>query len=446
MRRNRRQFLGASAGAVITGGLAGLVDRLSTGVFGDTPSSASPPDESHDQTLNRRDHQLLDDIIRTAWTYFMENGDPETGLVRDRSRSTGPDDRPQASLAAVGFGLTVLALAPDSVDVSRGDSWRRIRKTIRFLHDSLQHHHGFFYHFVHWKTGARYWDCELSSIDTSLCLMGVLVCGECAPDIETRRLCRQIHQRVNWKWLTDEQGFIRHGWKPESGFLKYSWNAYSELLHLYMLAIGAPDHPVPPETWDAIERRWVEFHGRRYIGSHGAFFVHQFSHAWIDFRNRSDRHTNYFTNSVNATLAHRSFCLELSERFPGYEKDIWGITASDSRKGYVAWGGPPLMGPVDGTVVPCAAAGSLPFAPRICLDALHAMREGWGDRVWSRYGFVDAFHPVDEWFNPDVIGIDVGISALMALNLKSGAVWKALESNTTLVSAFNACGFSTPGA
>ena len=50
---------------------------------------------------------------------------------------------------------------------------------------------------------------------------------------------------------------------------------------------------------------------------------------------------DWFENSVIATRAHRAFCLSLSREFPGYSAKVWGITASDSQKGYVAWGGPP---------------------------------------------------------------------------------------------------------
>jgi hypothetical protein len=84
--------------------------------------------------------------------------------------------------------------------------------------------------------------------------------------------------------------------------------------------------------------------------------------------------------------------------------------------------------PVDGTVVPCAPAGSLPFAPQECLADLRQMREIGGERVWQRYGFVDAFNPQTGWVSSDVIGIDVGITLVMAENLRSEFVWKVFMS------------------
>src|SRR5205085_481706 len=148
-------------------------------------------------------------------------------------------------------------------------------------------------------------------------------------------------------------------------------------------------------------------------------FIHQYSHAWFDFRGKQDSFADYFENSILATKAHRLFCIQLQNRFPHYDEGLWGITASDSAKGYVAWGGPPELDRLDGTLVPAAAGGSLPFLPAEAIRVLRTMREQFGDRVWKRYGFVDAFNPQTAWFDPDVIGIDVGITLVMVENLRS---------------------------
>jgi hypothetical protein len=149
---------------------------------------------------------------------------------------------------------------------------------------------------------------------------------------------------------------------------------------------------------------------------------------------------NYFENSVTATRAHRLFCIKLAKEFPGYSETIWGITASDSAKGYVAWGGPPRDPAIDGTVVPCAAAGSLMFTPDISLPALRAMKEKYGERIYGRYGFTDAFNPNTGWVNPDVIGIDVGITLLSAENLRTANVWRWFMRNPEIPRAMKLVG------
>jgi hypothetical protein len=216
------------------------------------------------------------------------------------------------------------------------------------------------------------------------------------------------------------------GWRHEKGFLSARWDHYSELMMLVLLALGSPTHPVGVEAWRAWSRPVREHYGLRYVWSPAPLFVHQFSHAWFDFRGRLDAGVEWFANSVTATRAHVEWCLDRQGRFPEWSEDLWGVTSSDSEKGYVGWGGPPDSGPLDGTIVPCAAAGSLPFLPGECLRTLRYQRERYGERIWKRYGFVDAFNPHTGWVNPDVVGIDAGITLLMAENLRSGAVWRVM--------------------
>lgn len=187
----------------------------------------------------------------------------------------------------------------------------------------------------------------------------------------------------------------------------------------------------------------MTFQEFRYVSGPDPLFVHQYSHAWIDFRGRREReppHLDWWENSVVATRAHKAFMLSLTREFPGYSENVWGVTASDSRKGYVAWGGPPRHERIDGSVVPAAAAGSLMFAPGITLPVIRELRERFGDRIYGRYGFADAFHPIDGWVNPDVIGIDLGITLLSAANLRHGRIWGWFMRNPEIPAAMERAG------
>jgi hypothetical protein len=379
--------------------------------------------------LSRADDEFLDDLERASFRFFEECSHPQTGLVKDRSSADRNDEREIASIAATGFGLTALCIADKRGWISPQSARERVRLTLGYLRDQLPNEHGFFFHFINWRTGERLWKCELSSIDTALLLAGVLTCRAYFADPEINALAKGLYERVDWRWMACGGLILRHGWKPESGFLDSSWSAYSEHMLLYLLAIGAEQHALSPESWKAWRRPWVEYKGRRYVSVEAPLFIHQYSHAWFDFRGVHDEFLDYFDNSVTATRVHRQFCIDLREEFPHFTEDIWGITASDSVHGYVAWGGPPRHGRLDGTLVPCAAAGSLPFLPSECLGCLRTMRERFGDRAWRRYGFVDAFNPGTGWFGPDVIGIDVGITLLMAENLRTGLVWHSFMAN-----------------
>jgi hypothetical protein len=191
---------------------------------------------------------------------------------------------------------------------------------------------------------------------------------------------------------------------------------------MYLLGMGSSAYPLKEETWNAWKRLTFEYDGMRYIGSFAPLFVHQFSQAWFDFRGQRDKYADYFQNSVTATEVHRRFCIELGKQFPDYSDDLWGITASDSPHGYVAWGGPPAVGPIDGTIVPSAAGGSLPFLPEATMRVLRTIRNRF-PLAWTKYGFVNAFNPLKNWYDTDVIGIDTGIILLMAENLRTRFVW-----------------------
>lgn len=397
--------------------------------------------EPTNEKLTAADEQLLDELGKAACLFFWEQGSPSTGLVKDRSLNSAFDDHQVASIAATGFGLTALCIA-DKHRFFPSDKVRaRVLTTLKFLREKMLRERGFFFHFVNMDTGARVWNSEISSIDTGILLCGVLTCRQYFADSQIHDLATEIYNRVDWAWMLDRGRTLSHGWTPEHGFLPYRWNSYSELMMIYLLGIGSPTHPIPQETWDAWTRPIFNYEGLRYIGSNAPLFVHQYSQAWFDFRGKRDKYANYFENSMKATKAHRLFCIRLQKAFPDYSEDLWGITASDSARGYVVWGGPPAMGPIDGTLVSAAPAGSLPFLPQETLQVLHAMRERFGAHAWKRYGFVDAFNPLKKWYDTQVVGIDTGISLLMAENLRSGFVWDAFMKNEEAQTGMKRAGF-----
>jgi len=217
---------------------------------------------------------------------------------------------------------------------------------------------------------------------------------------------------------------------------------------MYMLGIASPAHALNPDSWYEWSRdpnRYGDFswYGRSLL------WTYQYPFAWWDFRNRRESRgfrIDWFQNSITATRAHRAFCIDLSREFPreipSYSGDIWGITSCDGPGGYQTWGGPPKTGHLDGTIAPCAAAGSLMFTPDICLPALHAMKDRFGSHIYQRYAFVDAFNPATGWQSPDKIGIDAGITLLSAENLRTGYVWKWFMSNPEAKRAFKLAGIA----
>jgi hypothetical protein len=401
--------------------------------------------------ISSEDRAFLEDIEHRAFLYFWEQADTSTGLVLDRAsaaggRAKGPS-RDIASLAATGFGLTALCIGAEHGWIKREQAQTRARNTLQFFAGKVFQEHGWFYHWMDVSTGESKWDSEVSSIDTSFLLAGVMVAEQYfSDDLEISRLAKQIYERVDFNWmLGSDRLLLSHGWSRGKGFLKYKWEAYSESPLLYLLAIGSPSHPIPAEAWYAWQRPLYDYGPYRFI-SGGPLFTHQYSQAWVDFRNRRDRgFMDFFQNSISASRANNLYCLNLKESFPlSFGPDIWGITASDSQKGYKVYGEIKQFEPVDGTVAPCAAGGSLMFTPDISIAALRSIRSHYEDRVYGHYGFVDAYNPGQKWFDTDVVGIDQGIILLSAENLLTGRVWKWFMANEAIPRAMDLVGFSPP--
>lgn len=378
------------------------------------------------------DDAFLEDLSCRAFLFFWEQADPNTGLVLDRVRANGAAipgrNLEVASVALTGFALTAMCIASDRRWMDPNRLRERVRATLRHFAYDQDHVHGWYYHFVNRKSGERAWTSELSTIDTALLLAGVVTAQQYfRDDAEIFDLAYSIYKRVDFNWMLDERtGLLYLGWEPETGLLRAEWTAYFEQAILYVLGIGSPTYPIPSKCWYRFDRPTIEAYGYTVVGQ-GPLFTHQYSQAWLylaGLRDGPPFAIDYFQNSVAATYAHRAYCLSLRGFYPSYSEHLWGITASDSDIGYVIWGDPLSRRDVDGTVVPCAAGGSLMFAPEICLPALRYMHENFATYVYGRYGFADAFNPQTLWIDPDVVGIDVGITLLSAENLRSGRVWR----------------------
>ena len=391
------------------------------------------------------DDQLLDEISKASAQFFFEQSHPETGLTKDRSSAEGNDSRDVASIAATGFSLTALCIANQRGWSDPQRILEQARSTLRFAWNKIPHEHGFFFHFLNIRSGARVLASEVSSIDTAIFLCGALACKAYFNDDEIRDLATKLYERMDFAWLLRGQKLASQGWTPEHQFIGSSWDTYSELMMLYLLGLGSPTHPLAPEVWDDWGRPIFDFYGVRFIGAYAPLFAHQYSHAWFDFRGKRDKFANYFTNSILATRVHKQWCLDLAHQFPDYSEDLWGVTASDSPHGYTIWGGPPPMGHADGSIVPCAAGGSLPFLPQETIRVLHTVREKFGEKAWRKYGFVDAFNPLTNWYNADVLGIDVGITLLMAENVRTGFVWEQFMKNQEAQRGMQIAGFQMEG-
>ncbi len=439
---------------------------------------------------------MLDELEHRSFDFFRDSANPANGQVPDH----WPRDRGDyfSSIAAVGFGLTAYAIGVERGWMTRDEAVRRTLATLRFFHDAPQGgardatgHRGFFYHFLDIDSGRRYggksW-VELSTIDTTLLLGGVLFAGsyydrDDAAEAEIRRLAEAIYRRVDWRWASPRAPLVAMGWTPEAGFIRVDWRGYNEAMLLYVLALGSPTHAIDASAWRAwsqsYDATWGTFEGQEHLGF-APLFGHQYSHVWIDFRGIRDdymrRHDlDYFENSRRATLAQRAYAIRNPLHWRGYGAELWGLTACNGPRPPIRRGqpnpyaadAPPFYGYVargaglrgtldDGTIAPTAAASSIAFAPEIAIPAIAAMRR-YGEPLYTRYGFVDAFNPsftfADRplrtgrvvpglgWVDNLYLGIDQGPIVAMIENYRSDLVWKVMRRNPHIRAGLERAGF-----
>jgi hypothetical protein len=428
---------------------------------------------------------FLDSLEQRTFAFFWERSNPTTGLTPDRWPTAS-----FSSIAAVGFALTAYPIGTDRSWISRGAAAERALTTLRYLYHQPQGpepggtagYRGFFYHFVDMTTGLRFQTVELSTIDTSLLLGGVLFSREYfggTDPVESaiRAYADSLYRRVEWPFAQRSPPLVNMGWKPEEGYLSHDWQGFNEAMLLYILALGSPTFPIDSIAWTrwTSTYQWGTYEGQEHVGF-APLFGHQYSHVWIDFRGIRDaymrsRGIDYFENSRRASLAQQAYAVTNPMGWTGYGKDLWGLSASDGPVDatlpvngtqrrfftYAARGASFTEVRDDGTLAPTAAGGSVPFVPEIAIPALLAMRERYGEWLYGQYGFLDSFNPTFRfdvsvqhgrvvpgvgWFDGDYLGIDQGPILAMLANHRRDFVWKYMRKSPYIIAGLRRAGFS----
>ncbi len=416
--------------------------------------------------------QQLFHLQRSAFAYFQHEANPLNGLVLDKTAPSWP-----ASIAATGLALASYPVAVERGLMARGDAIKRTLATLRFFWNSPQGtdpdatgYRGFYYHFLDLHTGRRAWECELSTVDTTFLIAGMLTAAAYFADDtpeqqEIRTLANDLYLRVDWPWAQTDQQTLCHGWKPESGFLPYHWQGYDEATLMYVMALGSPTHPLPASAYRAWchTYEWKRCYDIDYLYA-GPLFVHQLSHIWIDFRGiqdafMRDRDSDYFENSRRAAQVQQRYAIDNPLGFVGYSERNWGITASDgpgpaivningvARRFYDYEGRGAPYGIDDGTLAPWAVVASLPFAPEIVLPTIDHCIHRLQLHDSHRYGFRATYNqtysgtPGSTWVSPWYFGLNLGPIVLMVENHRSGMVWELMRGCRYLVDGLCRAGF-----
>ncbi len=390
---------------------------------------------------------LLNSVERRACLFFEQQSNPVTGLTLDRARNRGPFDKSDhiASIASTGYALASLPIAASRGWVKPHDAYLQALRTLRFVCFHMQSVHGWRYHFIDARTGVRVWHCEVSSIDTALLVEGALMAGQYWRHTEVQRLAGLLYDDIDWQWMLTNGGSqpfkktLSMGWTPEKGFIASNWDSYCELMQLYLLGMGASKHPLPAACWKAWRRTPVAFHGISTLAG-GPVFLFEMSQEWFDFRRQCDSEGwNYDAAARNGIIINKLYCQSLASMRKTYAQGYWGLNASDAPSGYAAFGAP--QGPEDGTVSPTGVVAAILETPQRAKRTVNKMYARLKSELWGRYGFGDAFNLDKNWFDHDVLGIDLGMAMLALEDSRTGLPWRLLQSCQNLRRAWKQAGF-----
>jgi len=353
-----------------------------------------------------------------------------------------------ASIAATGYELAALPVGVARGWITSKQGYSRALATLRFFDAKAPNNHGFYFHFVDKKTGARVWNCELSSIDTALLIMGARTAGDYWHGTEVAVLANHLTDRVDWKWMETDGGSKpletapSMGWYPNKGFIASRWQGYNEGIYLYWLALGSKTHPIPPSAWDRwnVDRKNVE--GYVVPGGPRPLFMAEMASGFVNVSGMRDRQgRDWWALWRNAVLADHAFCRRNPDHLKTFAEGYWGVSANDMAppQGYGA--GSPVSGGNDGTSSPTSMLSSILFSPNLANHALKRLSGKHSARLKGRYGFSDAFNVDKNWYDRDVLGIDLGMLLLAIENHRSGLIWEMMRSDTAVQMGLKLAGF-----
>lgn len=383
--------------------------------------------------------KLLEKELKASYLFFIKEANINEkskgyGLIRDKSEIA----LNIASVASVGYGFAALAIGVKRKWISYEKAYKRAKKTMDTFINNVEGENGFFYHFINMETGKREWNCEISIIDTAIFICGAIFIGEFFGGC-IKEKAKYLYEKINWNWYTNkETNQFYMGYSPEKGFWG-KWDMYAEQLMLYILGVSSTTFPIKKEMYDKmikLKGSYEDIENIIYTYC-GTLFTYQFSHAWIDFKNKEDDNgINWFENSVKATLANRKYCINKSGKFKTYNENSWGLTACVGPKGYSGgFGAMPACTDLekenDGTIPPCGAIGSIVFTPELSIKAMENYYNNF-PKLWCKYGFRDGYNLENnkKWYSKECIGIDKGISMVMIENYLSKLIWNQFMKNT----------------
>lgn len=405
------------------------------------------------------DEELLTKVQEQTFRYFWDGADPNSGMARERT-SSGTT----VTTGGTGFGVMAMTVAAERGFITRGEACERVQRIVTFLSEKATSYHGAFSHWIYGDTGqTRPFSADddgADLVETALLFQGLLTArayfdGADASETQLREDITRLWEAVEWDFFTKEgeaKALYWH-WSPSKGWvMNLPVSGWNEALIVYVLAASSPTHPIDREVYDvgwakggAIRNGKLFYDTVLPLGEDygGPLFWAHYSFVGLNPKGLSDAYADYWEQVRNHALINYAYCVDNPKGYAGYGPDCWGLTASDIEGGYTA------SSPTNdqGVIAPTAALSSMPYTPDESMAALRYFYYKLGDKLWSDYGFIDAFNLTAGWFDTgEHIAIDQGPIILMIENHRTGLLWQLFMRDADVQTGLSKLGFTTAPA
>jgi hypothetical protein len=412
-----------------------------------------------DRPMNLSDTALLDLVQQQTFRYFWDFAHPVSGLARERSNESFGYGNETVTTGGTGFGIMAIITAAERKWISRDTAAKFMLRMVNFLLKADSYHGAF----PHWLNGATGKTIPFSRkddgadlVETSYLFQGLLCARQYFSGSNNTE--RELRNRIGWMWNGIEWNWFTQGgqevlywhWSPNNGWaMNFPVRGYNECLIMYILAASAEQYSVPAAVYHLGWAQSSSFkNGKQFYGYTlplgfdygGPLFFSQYSFLGLDPRGLKDQYADYWEQNKNHSLINHAYCVDNPKKFSGYGEDCWGLTASDTYDGYNA------HSPTNdfGTITPTAALSAFPYTPEYSMKALRHFYNKLGDKIWTEYGFTDAFNETKNWYAASHLAIDQGPIVAMIENYRTGLLWKLLMSCPEVKNGLKKLGFESP--
>jgi hypothetical protein len=412
-----------------------------------------------ERPMNLSDTALLDLVQRQTFRYFWDFAHPVSGMARERSNESFGYGNETVTTGGTGFGIMSIITAAERKWISRDTAAKFMLRMVNFLLKA-DSYHGVFAHWLNGATGKTIpfsrKDDGADLVETSYLFEGLLCArqyfnGGTPAENDLRNKIGWLWEEVEWNWFTQGgQEVLYWHWSPNNGWaMNFAVRGFNECLIMYVLAASAERYPVPAAVY---HHGWAQSNffknGKQFYGYTlplgfdygGPLFFSQYSFLGLDPRGLKDNYADYWEQNKNHTLINHAYCLDNPKKMKGYGENCWGLTASDTYDGYNA------HSPTNdfGTITPTAALAAFPYTPEFSMKALKHFYYNLGDKIWSEYGFTDAFNETQNWYAASHLAIDQGPIVAMIENYRTGLLWRLFMSCPEIRNGLKKLGFTSP--